>query len=80
VSFVMNMRCIINKFIRIYRYLKRVEATGAHHSGRAVEDMNSLRSLEPWDRGFESHSRQWLSVCVYSVCFVVCVGRRLATG
>jgi hypothetical protein len=34
--FVRNMSCIINKFIRIYRYLKRVEAAGVYHSGRAV--------------------------------------------
>jgi hypothetical protein len=27
------------------------------HSGRTVYGMNCLRSLEGWDRGFESHSR-----------------------
>jgi hypothetical protein len=32
------------------------------HSGRAVEGMNCLHSLERWDRGFESHSRHG---CLY---------------
>jgi hypothetical protein len=27
------------------------------HSGRAVSGKNCLRSLERWDRGFDSHSR-----------------------
>jgi hypothetical protein len=31
--------------------------THADHSGRAVYGMKCLRSLEHWDRGFESHSR-----------------------
>jgi hypothetical protein len=39
----------------------------ADHSGR----MNCLRSLDRWDRGFESHS--WMSVCVYSVFVLSCV-------
>jgi hypothetical protein len=34
--------------------------------GRAVSGMKSLRSLERWDRGFESH-------CVYSVFVLYCV-------
>jgi hypothetical protein len=29
----------------------------ADHSGRVVQGMNCLRSLELWDRGIESHSR-----------------------
>jgi hypothetical protein len=29
----------------------------AGHSGRAVQGMKYLRSLERWDRVFESHSR-----------------------
>jgi hypothetical protein len=35
--------------------------------------MNFLRSLERWDLGFESHSKAWMSVYVYSVlCSLVC--------
>jgi hypothetical protein len=37
----------------------------ADHSGRAVQGMNSLRSLERWDRGFESHYKAWMSVCAF---------------
>jgi hypothetical protein len=43
----------------------------AGHSGRAVWGMNFLRSLERWDRGFESHSR-------HGCLFVL--GSGLATG
>jgi hypothetical protein len=46
-------------------------------SGRAVSDMNCLRSLEYWDRGFESHSRD---VCLCMCLFCVCVSSGLATG
>jgi hypothetical protein len=44
--------------------------------------MNCLRSLECWDRGFESHSRNGYLYCVYlfCVCVVLCVGRGLSTG
>jgi hypothetical protein len=48
----------------------------ADHSGRAVYAMNCLRSLQRWDRGFESHSRHG---CVL-YAFILCVGRGLATG
>jgi hypothetical protein len=41
--------------------------------------MKCLRSLERWDRGFESHSRNGC-LCVYTVCIVLCVGSGLATG
>jgi hypothetical protein len=51
----------------------------ADHSGRAVEGMNCLRSLEIWDRGFESHSRHG---CVFILCScaILCAGSGLATG
>jgi hypothetical protein len=41
----------------------------------ARSDMQYLRSLGRWDRGFESHSRHdWLvCVCVYSVFVLSCV-------
>jgi hypothetical protein len=43
--------------------------------------MNCLRSLERWDRGFESHSRHWcLRVRLFYVCVVLCVCSGLATG
>jgi hypothetical protein len=48
----------------------------ADHSGRAVEGMKYLLSLEHWDRGFEPH-RKGMDFCVYSV-FVL--GSGLATG
>jgi hypothetical protein len=31
--------------------------SSADHGGRAAYGMNILRSLERWDRGFESHLR-----------------------
>jgi hypothetical protein len=49
----------------------------ADHSGRAAEGMNCFRSLQRWDRGFESRSRLG---CVYCVrLFCVCV-LRVDTG
>jgi hypothetical protein len=44
--------------------------------------MNCLRSLERWDRGFESRSRHGCLFCVrlFCVCVVLCVGSGLATG
>jgi hypothetical protein len=45
-------------------------AHAADHSGRAVEGMNCLRSLELWDRGFESiplNAWMFVCVCAYSV-------------
>jgi hypothetical protein len=40
------------------------------------------RSLERWDRGFESHSRHECLYCVrlFCVCVILGVGRGLATG
>jgi hypothetical protein len=48
--------------------------SSADHSGRAVKGMNCLRSLKPWDCGFESHLRHR---CLYVRLF--CVGSGLAT-
>jgi hypothetical protein len=52
------------------------------YSGGVVCRMNDLRSLESWDRGFESHSRHWCLHCMRLFCvyIVLCVGRGLATG
>jgi hypothetical protein len=47
--------------------LNWVNISEADHGGRAVKGMNCLRSLERWNRGFESHSKAWMSVYVYSV-------------
>jgi hypothetical protein len=44
----------------------------ADHSVRAVSGMNCLRSLERWDRGFESHSRHEC-VCVCARAFILFV-------
>jgi hypothetical protein len=56
--------------------------TVADHSGSAVYGMKCLRSLERWDREFESHARRGRPyfVRIFRVCVVlyVCVG--LATG
>jgi hypothetical protein len=40
----------------------------ADHSGGAVKGMNCLRSLEPWDREFES---QWRHGCLFA--FILCL-------
>jgi hypothetical protein len=41
----------------------------ADHNGRAIEGMKYLRPLEPWDRGFESHSRHGcLSAFILCLC------------
>jgi hypothetical protein len=49
-------------------------ANKADQSGRSVWGMNCLRSLEHYDRRFESHSRHGcLCVCVYSVFVLSCV-------
>jgi hypothetical protein len=44
--------------------------------------MNRLYSLEPCDRGFESHSRHECLYCVslFCVCVVLCVGSGLEIG
>jgi hypothetical protein len=53
----------------------------AEHSDRAVQGMNHLRSLA---RTLGSWVRipleAWMSVCVYSVRVLLCVGSGLATG
>jgi hypothetical protein len=40
----------------------------ADHGGPTVWSMKSLRSLERLDRGFESHSKPWMSVCTLILC------------
>jgi hypothetical protein len=37
------------------------------------QSMNCLRSLERWDRGFESHSKSWVSVYVFILFMLSCV-------
>jgi hypothetical protein len=49
----------------------------ADHSGRAVWGMNCLRSLERWDRGFESYSRHG---CLYGHLFCVCIVLYVSSG
>jgi hypothetical protein len=52
----------------------------ADHSSRAVWGMKCLRSLEHWDRGFESHSRHGcLSLFILCLCCPV-LGSGLVTG
>jgi hypothetical protein len=47
--------------------------SGEDHGGRAVQGMNCLRSLERWDRGFESHSRHGcLCMRLFCVFVVLC--------
>jgi hypothetical protein len=47
----------------------------AGHSG-----MNCLRSLESWNRGFNSTESMHVWVGLFCVCVVLCVGSGLATG
>jgi hypothetical protein len=44
----------------------------ADHSGRAVCDLNCLRSLEHWDRGLESHFRNGC-LCAFILPVLSCV-------
>jgi hypothetical protein len=60
-----KIRVNVNKNAKLYS----VRLTRADHSGRAVWGIKWLRSLERWDRGFESHSKHGC----------LCVGRGLAT-
>jgi hypothetical protein len=41
----------------LHNYFNNVYQPRTDHSVRAVQSMNRLRSLEHWDRGFESHWR-----------------------
>jgi hypothetical protein len=50
------------------------------HGSRAVWNMYCLRSLGSRDRGFESHTRHGCLICVFILCFVLCLGRGLATS
>jgi hypothetical protein len=42
--------------------------------------MNCLRSLEHWDRGFEPTGGMDISLRLFCVCVVLCVGSGLAMG
>jgi hypothetical protein len=39
----------------------------ADHGGHTVKGMNCLHLSKRWDHRFESHSKAWMFVCVYSV-------------
>jgi hypothetical protein len=59
----------------IYVYVTFYElycVSSADHSGRAFWGMNCLRSLERWDRGFESRLRH-RSLCAFILCLCCCV-------
>jgi hypothetical protein len=47
--------------------LNPVIGLGADHSGRAVQVMNCLRSLEHCHHGFDSHSRHGC-LCMFILC------------
>jgi hypothetical protein len=51
----------------------------ADHSGRTVWDMNCLRPLKHWDRGFESHSGHG-SLCAFILCLCYPVYRKWPCG
>jgi hypothetical protein len=67
----------INLFAIHYKYYTLITV-----ADRAVSGMNCLRSLERWDRGFESHSKHVYLYCVrlFCMCVVLCVGTGFATG
>jgi hypothetical protein len=75
--------CILFSFSPSYKVLPQVLIAiiilTAGHSSRAVWSMNRLRSLEHWDRGFESHSRHGC-MCTFILCMLLRVGSGLATG
>jgi hypothetical protein len=50
------------------------------HISAKYETIYCLRSLERWDRGFESHSRHGCLCALFCVCVVLCVGSGLAMG
>jgi hypothetical protein len=73
-SFISLKYCIIPVFMFLLQKF-------ADHGGRAGKDMNCLRSLERWDRGFESNLRHGcLCMRLLCVCVVLCVCSGLATG
>jgi hypothetical protein len=49
----------------------------ANHSSRAVKGMNSLRSLECWE--VRMSLKAWISLFVYSIFVLSCVGSGLTT-
>jgi hypothetical protein len=56
-------------------YMSRVSYLITDFLRLSLRILNCLRSLERWDRGFESLSRHGCLYCVrlYCVCFVLCV-------
>jgi hypothetical protein len=60
-----------NYFVFFDQYISVV----AEHSGRAVWGMNCLRSLERWDRGFDSHSSH-RCLCAFILCLCCSVCRQ----
>jgi hypothetical protein len=56
------------KEICFHFFVNYTNSSRADRSGCAVWDMNSLRPLEHWDRGFESHSRDG-----YLFAFILCL-------
>jgi hypothetical protein len=69
---------IHNISIKVYLYTPILTYLNAITSPLFI---NCLRSLEPWDRGFESHSKYgYLCAFLFCVCVVMCVGSGVATG
>jgi hypothetical protein len=62
-SFIVSKQPDLFRCKRWYQYLT-YNFIKADHSGRAVKGMNCFRSLERWNRGFESHSRHGCLYCV----------------
>jgi hypothetical protein len=52
---------------------RSLSTLSADHGGRAALGMNILRSLERWDRGFESHSEAWMFLCAVILFVLSCV-------
>jgi hypothetical protein len=59
------------KFLQKLSYTMYMLILGPPISVDALK--HELRSLECWDRMFESHSRHGICVCVYSVFVLACV-------
>jgi hypothetical protein len=72
---------IVVPVTRVCRLQIYISKTFANRNLSTVIHRN-LRSLECWDRGFESHLRHGCMYCVplFCVCVVLCIGRGLTTG
>jgi hypothetical protein len=66
-----SFTCLQKLVTRIYCHQSQGQVVP---SGHAVEGMNSLRSLEHWDREFESHSKHEC-LCAFIVCLCCSVCR-----